>query len=99
MTDYIERDALMDAIEKLDWYQPVGKGRLSGGASSEENAVYKATDIFRVVKDVPIVDAVPVVRCRECKHYVAMFETVMKCECDQKYRRPVDFCSYGERRE
>lgn len=47
----------------------------------------------------PAVDAVPVVRCRECKHYVAMFETVMKCECDQKYRRPVDFCSYGERRE
>ena len=49
----------------------------------------------------PTIDAVPVVRCRECKH----------CDpenhhCDHHMstaaplrRKPDDFCSYGERKE
>ena len=53
------------------------------------------------VADAPIVDAVEVVRCRECKH----------CDpethhCDHHMgtvaplrRKPDDFCSYGERKE
>lgn len=49
------------------------------------------------LEDAPTVDAVPVVRCKDCKWYVGMVEKIMKCANDQKYRRPDDFCSYGER--
>lgn len=54
-----------------------------------------------LINEMPIVDAVPVVRCRECKH----------CDpenhhCDHHMgtatplrRKPDDFCSYGERKE
>ena len=53
------------------------------------------------IADAPTVDAVEVVRCRECKH----------CDpethhCDHHMgtvaplrRKPDDFCSYGERKE
>ena len=53
------------------------------------------------VEEMPTVDAVEVVRCRECKH----------CDpenhhCDHHMgtaaplrRKPDDFCSYGERKE
>ena len=54
-----------------------------------------------LINEMPIVDAVPVVRCRDCKH----------CDpenhhCDHHMgtatplrRKPDDFCSYGERKE
>ena len=58
-------------------------------------------DVVFDVEEMPTVDAVPVVRCRECKH----------CDpenhhCDHHMgtaaplrRKPDDFCSYGERKE
>ena len=57
--------------------------------------------IQRLIADTPTVDAVPVVRCLECKH----------CDpenhhCDHHMgtaaplrRKPDDFCSYGEQME
>ena len=49
----------------------------------------------------PTIDAVPVVRCRECKHY-----DPENHHCDHYMgtsaplrRKPDDFCSYGERKE
>ena len=49
----------------------------------------------------PTVDAVPVVRCRECKHC-----DPENYHCDHHMstaaplrRKPDDFCSYGERKE
>ena len=47
----------------------------------------------------PTVDAVPVVRCRECKHL--MFSDFYG-ECKRGnlgIAKPDDFCSYGERKE
>ena len=60
------------------------------------------------LREVPLVDAVPVVRCRDCKwfnHYT------MECESDDVATDheggasfsinfgPDDFCSYGQRKE
>ena len=62
---------------------------------------HTAEDVIMMIKTAPTVDAVPVVRCRECKH----------CDpenhhCDHPMsttaplsRKPDDFCSYGERKE
>ena len=58
-----------------------------------------------ILNDAPTVDAVPVVRCRECKHKK---EAVDYCGpglfCSiwgREWARvqPDDFCSYGERKE
>ena len=61
-----------------------------------------------ILKAIPTIDAVPVVRCRECKwfnHYT------MECESDDVATDheggasfsinfgPDDFCSYGQRKE
>ena len=48
-------------------------------------------------------DAVPVVRCKDCKHYRqnpwSKEENMMcMCWCDWLATDPDDFCSYGERR-
>ena len=52
----------------------------------------------------PTIDAVPVVRCRDCKHYD--LGVCLKIYSDGnahpeawQSRRPGDFCSYGDRKE
>ena len=58
-------------------------------------------DVVFDVEEMPTVDAVPVVRCRECKHC-----DPENYHCDHPMgtaaplrRKPEDFCSYGERKE
>ena len=53
------------------------------------------------IDDAPTIDAVPVIRCRECKHC-----DPENYHCDHPMgttaplrREPDDFCSYGERKE
>ena len=49
----------------------------------------------------PTVDAVPVVRCRDCKHFYYDTDKEPSCAfvCGLPRPREDDFCSYGERRE
>ena len=49
---------------------------------------------------------VPVVRCKDCVHWYDREEVCLKIYSDGavspyawQYRKPTDFCSYGERRE
>ena len=62
---------------------------------------YTAEDVIMMIKTAPTIDAVPVVRCRECKHC-----DPENYHCDHPMstaaplsRKPDDFCSYGERKE
>lgn len=58
--------------------------------------------LINCVEDAPTVDAVPVVRCKDCKHFVSP-QGVPVCVCFYGLRFPSlsgdDFCPYGERRE
>ena len=50
------------------------------------------------------VDAVPVVRCRECKYYktgvcLKIYYDGLASRYAWQEREPDDFCSYGERQE
>ena len=65
-------------------------------------------DITRTqIVNAPTVDAVPVVRCRDCKHRAEYFDSgKYVCElwhcrvCGSwDYVKDNDFCSYGERKE
>ena len=43
---------------------------------------HTAEDVIMMIKTAPTVDAVPVVRCRECKHYdTADFDGNILCGC------------------
>ena len=60
------------------------------------------------IDTIPRVDAVEVVRCRECKHWkptgskggksFSDMEYIGCCEFTKYCRRESDFCSYGERK-
>lgn len=52
----------------------------------------------RMVEKQPAVDAVPVVRCKDCKHYV-----LQACACRHENFNGIisldGYCSYGERKD
>lgn len=55
-----------------------------------------------VVECAPIVDAVEVVRCKDCKHYCPVYADTMggrDCLLLKTITKADDYCSYGERRE
>ena len=56
---------------------------------------YSESDIGYMIRKRPTVDAVPVVRCRECKYH-------NKPPCPMRlsfnWTEDDDFCSYGERK-
>ena len=54
----------------------------------------------RVIDSQPTVDAVPVVRCRECKRWESYCNgKVGLCQKRKGVARANDFCSYGDRKE
>ena len=64
--------------------------------------------LIGLIEKAPTIDAVPVVRCRECKHWkpsgskagnsFSDMEYIGGCEFTKYCRRESDFCSYGEKR-
>ena len=64
------------------------------------NAYHLTNYATLILREAPTVDAVEVVRCRECKYHedtnVAGFE---HCCLIGKTVRYNDFCSYGERKD
>ena len=63
--------------------------------------------LIELIEKAPTIDAVPVVRCRECKNYVIVdeFEGGKRYMCLVNHFSYLDndgdnqFCSYGERKE
>lgn len=54
------------------------------------------------LNDAPVVDAVSVVRCKDCKkaHMMLDFDGLYSCNGQRKpLHDPDDFCRYGERKE
>lgn len=94
----IDADALVDAMEKTGWYHINEQGKLQCGANSElHTALYKAEDVYAVMENAPTIDAMPVVRCKDCKYRDRYY-----CfRPEQKYLAvDIDYyCARGERRE
>lgn len=59
MAEYIEREALRNSVESIDWYS-VYKGKLTAGAPSSANALYKANDIYSAIDNAPAADVATV---------------------------------------
>ena len=64
--------------------------------------LYDADEVERLVKAAPAVDAVEVVRCRDCKHGKPNGNGTYYCYQDKFTIRldlkPDHYCAYGERR-
>ena len=89
----IDADALMDVIRQHEYRLATKQGSIDYGMFT--------LGIQQAVDEQPTVDAVPVIRCRECKHC-----DPENYHCDHPMstnaplsRKPDDFCSYGERKE
>ena len=52
--DLISRQAAIDAMEDVDWYHINSNGQLVHGANSKEDEpLYKADDVYKVLNDIP----------------------------------------------
>ena len=87
---------LIDANKLIDFID-VGRLRHPG------ELCYSEVDVANILLHAPTVDAVPVVRCRECKHCdmgvcLKIYSDGNVHSAAWQSRKPDDFCSYGERK-
>ena len=71
------------------------------------NAYHLTNYATLILREAPTIEAEPVVRCKECKHWkpsgskagnsFSDMEYIGGCEFTNYCRRESDFCSYGER--
>jgi len=90
MADLISRSALLEKLNLLARYEDE----------------WRQTCILGVCKTIeyaPAVDAVEVVRCKDCKHWlkdvVGCTDAIGRCEWANYMVGAVGYCVYGERKE
>ena len=91
----IDADALMDVIRQHEYPLATKQGSIDYGMFT--------LGIQQAVDEQPTVDAVPVVRCRECKFsdWDSELNDAMVCmrTKDGFWMSGNDFCSFGERKD
>lgn len=101
MDEHITREAAIAIIEeKQKELCPVGRyGRSYVYGSDREK--YDAWDeIIDALGNIPSADVVPVVRCKDCKHLVAVNvngKGIPTCRVNGMEVAPDEFCSRGEK--
>lgn len=85
MSRYIDADAL---INQLIWFQR----KLHDG-----DRELTANQCIAFVENAPTVDAVQVVRCRDCEYYVETNGRIGTCELTISGAEDDGFCAWGER--
>lgn len=58
-SDLIRREAMIEAIENIDWYSANKNGVLVAGAPDEEHAFIRYSEVEAAVKTLPTVCAAP----------------------------------------
>lgn len=97
MGDLISRSALLELITNAQKLLETDNDRLW----EKNKPIFKGLAwAHRLVLDAPAVDAVEVVRCKQCEHLG--IKDLMHGYCKRKMCgmvQPDDFCSYGEQEE
>ena len=91
----IDADALLEIYKK--WIPQLLSKEDEGDRRGVETCIM-------VLEDMQTVDAVPVVRCKDCVNGTVFVnkQGVEYVDCvldDYSVRKPTDYCSYGERKE
>ncbi len=55
--------------------------------------------LLNIINDAPTIDAVPVVRCRECIYCSWQEDNLVYCDNFERDMMPDDFCSVGAKKE
>ena len=96
MTDYIKRDALLEARElAICAYE-------NAGIFNADAIRNHLKPLWDAVVDTPAADVAEVVRCKDCEYLVNTTINAngfLICDISDMEIAPDDFCSYGERRE
>lgn len=110
MAEYIERVKLIEKIANT----PFGLNCTGESDDYKEGVlrglVAKQNNVIDMIKDQPVADVAPVVRCEDCKYRTwfvpgygcGNFESPFYKAVDEDVSimtKPDDFCSYGEKRE
>ena len=98
MDEYINREALRDSVESINWYS-VRRGELITGAESSENALYKANDIYSAIDSAPAADVAPVRHGRWIDAYpdiepnpMFMYGICSECGFEQGISKYLNYC-------
>ncbi len=54
--DLISREALNETLDKITWYHINPHGELTEGAHDDDDALYKAEDIYKAIDNAPTVE-------------------------------------------
>lgn len=99
--EYIEREALKSKLKNMEATSPN-----KAYQNAMEDMIYYF--IPKIIDEFPAADVVPVVRCKECKHYQNHPNGLCYLHTEpygDGYKgdavcvEPNGFCSYGERKE
>lgn len=93
-SDLISRSAVIKAL-KNEKREAERDGEEYGGESILYAEAY--VDAIELVKRIPAVDAVEVVRCKDCNSRIQPCGMVLHCSLNGIEVDDDDFCSYGER--
>ena len=93
---FINREDILNAI--MNHGNDIYDGKVNTILRKETNSVVHGLTLACImIKEAQAVDAVPVVRCKECKYYVPYSEdTCGWCNYLWNCFKDDDFCSYGE---
>lgn len=69
--------------------------RIVAFATGSHSTTLPVDTLMMLLTQVPTIDAVSVVRCRECNYYGKN----KRCVKSGLYTSEIDFCSYGKRKE
>ncbi len=91
MTEYIEREAIMEF--------PIRKDHCDKERANE-HFIFGIESVLEYVQNLPAADVAPVVRCKDCAHRTEMGN----CGHPRHHgilpsAYPYDFCSYGARKD
>lgn len=101
--DLISRSALSEKLQAHHDFFVNAWGGFSNLSTKDKARVDEITHCIAEVMNAPAVDAVEMVRCRDCKHFCPCEGEEHKGVCDELVGLEScvyedDFCSYGERR-
>ena len=85
MADYIDREALKKKVNHL-----LASQFIAGGS-------YVLDEIVKAIRSVPSVDAVEVVRCKDCKYNGKPYCDLLTTGSRDWYINDNDYCKWGEK--
>ena len=90
---------LIDADAVFRWYVETFSEKNIGERAMQPNEIrFSMNDIRDNLDNMPTIDAVPVVRCKDCERFDVINERIGYCAMWAEGTETDYFCAYGERR-